>query len=69
MATRSGTATTMEAVGTAEDAEMLRVLGIEYGQGFYFLHPMAGSDLTGSDRVSIVHPGVLTPLGSAVSAP
>lgn len=72
MATRSGTATIMEAVETAEDAEMLRVLGIDYGQGFYFLHPMAGSDLARSDRVGIVHPGrpgVLTPLGSAVSVP
>jgi EAL domain-containing protein (putative c-di-GMP-specific phosphodiesterase class I) len=45
MAARAGTATVMEAVETADDADMLRSLGIDYGQGFFFLEPLAGAEL------------------------
>jgi EAL domain-containing protein (putative c-di-GMP-specific phosphodiesterase class I) len=41
----------MAVVETTEDAEMLRVLGIDYGQGLYLLHTMAGSDPARSSRV------------------
>lgn len=70
MAARVGTATVMEAVETAEDAEILRFLGIDYGQGYYFSEPLPGKVLAGSPRVGIFHPehpGKLSPLG--VSAP
>lgn len=45
MAARTGTATIMEAVETAEDADILRVLGIDYGQGYYFSQPLPGREL------------------------
>jgi EAL domain-containing protein (putative c-di-GMP-specific phosphodiesterase class I) len=45
MAARAGTATIMEAVETAEDAEVLRLLGIDYAQGHFFSAPLAGKDL------------------------
>lgn len=51
MAARAGTATVMEAVETADDAEMLRSLGIDYGQGFFFLEPLAGAELA-----RVLHP-------------
>jgi len=47
MAARAGTATVMEAVETAEDAEVLRHLGIDYGQGHYFSEPLPGRELAG----------------------
>jgi len=45
MAARAGTATIMEAVETAEEAEVLRRLGIDYAQGYFFLKPLPGRDL------------------------
>jgi EAL domain-containing protein (putative c-di-GMP-specific phosphodiesterase class I) len=45
MAERAGTATIMEAVETAEDAETLRMLGIDYGQGYFFSKPLPGAEL------------------------
>jgi EAL domain-containing protein (putative c-di-GMP-specific phosphodiesterase class I) len=67
MASRVGTATVMEAVETTEDAEILRVLGIDYGQGYFFSEPLPGRDLARSPRVGIAlpeHPGKLSPLGT-----
>jgi EAL domain-containing protein (putative c-di-GMP-specific phosphodiesterase class I) len=67
MAARVGTATVMEAVETAEDAEILRFLGIDYGQGYFFSEPLPGKDLASSPRVGIAHPehpGKLSPLGA-----
>ena len=72
MAARTGTATIMEAVETEEEAEILCILGIDYGQGYYFLEPLPGRDLALSSRVGIphpAHPDLLTPLGSASAAP
>jgi EAL domain-containing protein (putative c-di-GMP-specific phosphodiesterase class I)/CheY-like chemotaxis protein len=72
MAARTGTATIMEAVETEEEAEILCILGIDYGQGYYFLEPMPGRDLAHSSRVGIPHPSrpdLLTPLGAASAAP
>jgi EAL domain-containing protein (putative c-di-GMP-specific phosphodiesterase class I) len=72
MAARSGTATIMEAVETEEEAEMLRVLGIDFGQGYFFLEPLPGQELARSQRVGVEHPnrpGVLAPLGPAVPVP
>ncbi|HEY0515097.1 MAG TPA: EAL domain-containing response regulator [Thermoanaerobaculia bacterium] len=70
MAARAGTATVMEAVETAEDAEVLRLLGIDYAQGYFFQRPLPGRELalllkggTSSDRTA-----VLEPLGAAPSA-
>ena len=45
MAARAGTATVMEAVETAEDAEVLRLLGIDYAQGYFFQRPLPGREL------------------------
>jgi EAL domain-containing protein (putative c-di-GMP-specific phosphodiesterase class I) len=45
MAARAGTATIMEAVETAEEAEVLRHLGIDYAQGYFFLKPLPGREL------------------------
>ena len=45
MAARAGTATIMEAVETAEEAEVLRRLGIDYAQGYFFLKPLPGREL------------------------
>jgi EAL domain-containing protein (putative c-di-GMP-specific phosphodiesterase class I) len=70
MAARAGTATVMEAVETAEDAEVLRLLGIDYAQGYFFQRPLPGRELaqilkggSATDRLS-----VLEPLGAAPSA-
>jgi EAL domain-containing protein (putative c-di-GMP-specific phosphodiesterase class I) len=71
MAARVGTATVMEAVETAEDAEILRFLGIDYGQGYFFSEPLPGRELASSPRVGIAHPehpGKLSPLGAASSS-
>ena len=67
MAARTGTATIMEAVETEEEAEILCILGIDYGQGYYFLEPLPGHELAHSARVGIPHPNrpdLLTPLGA-----
>jgi EAL domain-containing protein (putative c-di-GMP-specific phosphodiesterase class I)/ActR/RegA family two-component response regulator len=67
MAVRAGTATIMEAVETEEDADVLPLLGIDYGQGYFFSEPLPGGELAHSLRVGIAHPnlpGVLTPLGA-----
>jgi EAL domain-containing protein (putative c-di-GMP-specific phosphodiesterase class I)/DNA-binding NarL/FixJ family response regulator len=67
MAARVGTATVMEAVETAEDAEILRFLGIDYGQGYFFSEPLPGRELAQSPRVGIAQPGQpgkLSPLGA-----
>jgi EAL domain-containing protein (putative c-di-GMP-specific phosphodiesterase class I)/CheY-like chemotaxis protein len=72
MAARTGTATIMEAVETEEEAEILCILGIDYGQGYYFLEPLPGRDLAHSSRVGIPHPtrpDLLTPIGPAPAAP
>lgn len=71
MAARAGTATIMEAVETPEDAEALRWLGIDYAQGYHFLHPLPGRELAQSGRVGVPRPGhtgLLSPLASALSA-
>jgi EAL domain-containing protein (putative c-di-GMP-specific phosphodiesterase class I) len=72
MAARVGTATVMEAVETPEDAEILRFLGIDYGQGYFFSEPLPGRELACSPRVGIAHPehpGKLTPLGATSPLP
>ncbi len=66
MAARTGIATIMEAVETAAEAEVLHRLGIDYGQGFYFLEPLPGRELARSQRIGITVPGQpdrLQPLG------
>jgi EAL domain-containing protein (putative c-di-GMP-specific phosphodiesterase class I) len=70
MAARAGTATVMEAVETAEDAEVLRLLGIDYAQGYFFQRPVPGLELaqilrSGSSANSAA---VLEPLGAVRSA-
>jgi len=70
MAARAGTATVMEAVETAEDAEVLRLLGIDYAQGYFFQRPLPGLELAqilrgGSSANSAA---VLEPLGAVRSA-
>jgi len=72
MAARVGTATVMEAVETPEDAEILRFLGIDYGQGYFLSEPLPGRELASSPRVGIAHPehpGKLSPLGAASPLP
>jgi EAL domain-containing protein (putative c-di-GMP-specific phosphodiesterase class I) len=71
MAARAGTATVMEAVETAEDAEVLRLLGIDYAQGYFFQRPLPGRELAqilrgGStgDRSSVLEPLGITPSAS-----
>ena len=71
MAARTGIATIMEAVETAEEAEVLHQLGIDYGQGFYFLEPLPGRELALSRRIGITlseGPGRLSPIGVAPDA-
>jgi EAL domain-containing protein (putative c-di-GMP-specific phosphodiesterase class I) len=68
MAARTGIATIMEAVETPEEAEILHHLGIDYGQGFYFLEPLPGDELARSQRVGVSVPGRpdrLSPIGAA----
>lgn len=72
MAARAGTATVMEAVETAEDAEVLRLLGIDYAQGYFFLKPLPGRELAQilrSGELPADRTAVLEPLGAAPSAP
>lgn len=71
MAARAGTATVMEAVETAEDAEVLRLLGIDYAQGYFFQRPLPGRELARLLRAGDSnpdHPGILEPLGATPSA-
>lgn len=71
MAARAGTATIMEAVETAEDAQVLRRLGIDFAQGYYFLKPLPGRDLAQALEVGLLHPArpaAAAPLGTAASA-
>jgi EAL domain-containing protein (putative c-di-GMP-specific phosphodiesterase class I) len=69
MAARAGTATIMEAVETAEDAEMLRLLGIDYGQGHYFSEPLPGRELArrlgGGNACHPGRPGAVGTVGAA----
>lgn len=70
MAARAGTATVMEAVETAEDAEVLRHLGIDYAQGFFFQRPLPGrelADLLRADDAPESRASVLEPLGATPS--
>lgn len=57
MAARAGTATIMEAVETSEDAQTLRLLGIDYAQGYFFLKPVPGRDLNQALDLGFLHPG------------
>jgi EAL domain-containing protein (putative c-di-GMP-specific phosphodiesterase class I) len=68
MAARTGIVTIMEAVETPAEAEMLHQLGIDYGQGFYFLEPLTGQELAHSSRIGITLPGHanrFSPIGAA----
>jgi EAL domain-containing protein (putative c-di-GMP-specific phosphodiesterase class I) len=62
MSRRAGTLTIMEAVETADDAEALRPLGIDYAQGYFFLKPLPGRDLAQVLRAGILHPPRMSPL-------
>jgi EAL domain-containing protein (putative c-di-GMP-specific phosphodiesterase class I) len=53
MAARAGTATIMEAVETAADAEVLLALGVDYGQGRYFQPPLPGAELARAPRIAL----------------
>jgi EAL domain-containing protein (putative c-di-GMP-specific phosphodiesterase class I)/CheY-like chemotaxis protein len=57
MASRTGIATIMEAVETPEEAEVLRQLGIDYAQGYYFLAPLPGDELASASRFGITPAG------------
>jgi EAL domain-containing protein (putative c-di-GMP-specific phosphodiesterase class I) len=72
MAARAGTATVMEAVETAEDAEVLRLLGIDYAQGYFFMRPLPGRELAQLLRAkesSEDTASLLEPLGAALFVP
>jgi EAL domain-containing protein (putative c-di-GMP-specific phosphodiesterase class I) len=72
MAARTGIATIMEAVETSEEADVLHRLGIDYGQGFYFLEPLPGVELARSRRVGITlpdRPDRLSPIGAGSAEP
>jgi EAL domain-containing protein (putative c-di-GMP-specific phosphodiesterase class I) len=72
MAARAGTATVMEAVETAEDAEVLRLLGIDYAQGYFFLKPLPGLELArllSAGESAQDRSGVLEPLGAVPFVP
>jgi EAL domain-containing protein (putative c-di-GMP-specific phosphodiesterase class I) len=70
MAARAGTLTIMEAVETADDAQVLRRLGIDYAQGYFFLKPLPGRDLAQALQVGLLHaaPPAAASLGTAASA-
>lgn len=71
MAARAGTATIMEAVETAEDAQTLRLLGIDYAQGYFFMKPVPGRELNQALDLGFLHPGRASrthSLGTAASA-
>jgi EAL domain-containing protein (putative c-di-GMP-specific phosphodiesterase class I) len=68
MAARTGIATIMEAVETAAEAAVLHQLGIDYGQGFFFLEPLPGQEVARSRRIGIAvagRPGLLSPIDAA----
>jgi EAL domain-containing protein (putative c-di-GMP-specific phosphodiesterase class I) len=70
MAARAGTATIMEAVETAEEAEVLRHLGIDYAQGYFFLKPLPGRELARAleeGPVRPARPGAIGTLGALPS--
>ena len=70
MAARIGVATIMEAVETAAEADVLHQLGIDYGQGFFFLEPLPGRELARSSRVGISvpeRPDLLRPIGAGLA--
>jgi EAL domain-containing protein (putative c-di-GMP-specific phosphodiesterase class I)/ActR/RegA family two-component response regulator len=72
MSRRAGTMTIMEAVETADDAEALRSLGIDYAQGYFFLKPIPGRDLAQALGAGVLHPPRMSPLApvrTAASAP
>ena len=72
MSRRAGTMTIMEAVETADDAEALRSLGIDYAQGYFFLKPLPGRDLARALGAGVLHPPRMSPphpLRAAASAP
>ena len=56
MAARAGTATIMEAVETAEDAQALQTLDIDYAQGYFFLKPLPGRELAQALEMGVLHP-------------
>jgi EAL domain-containing protein (putative c-di-GMP-specific phosphodiesterase class I) len=71
MSRRAGTLTIMEAVETADDAEALRPLGIDYAQGYFFLKPLPGRELAQALRAGVLHPPRMSPppaLRTAASA-
>jgi EAL domain-containing protein (putative c-di-GMP-specific phosphodiesterase class I) len=71
MSRRAGTLTVMEAVETADDAEALRTLGIDYAQGYYFLKPLPGRELAQVLRAGTLQPPRINPplpLRTAASA-
>jgi EAL domain-containing protein (putative c-di-GMP-specific phosphodiesterase class I) len=53
MAARTGAKTVMEAVETPEEAEEIRRLGIDYGQGHFFSHPKTGRELAADESLHI----------------
>lgn len=61
MARRAGTLTIMEAVETAEDANALKGLGIDYAQGYFFLKPLPGRELAQALRVGALRPARVSP--------
>lgn len=71
MSRRANTLTIMEAVETADDAEALRSLGIDYAQGYFFLKPLPGRELAEILRAGTLQPPRITPplpLRTAASA-
>ena len=46
-----------EGIETLEQLELLRKLGCEYGQGYFFSEPLSAEDLA----LSILHPKCNTP--------
>ncbi len=70
MAARAGTVTVMEAVETAEDAALLRYLGIDYAQGYFFLRPLPGRELVQAIRAGLspVSAASLAPFPTSLSA-
>jgi EAL domain-containing protein (putative c-di-GMP-specific phosphodiesterase class I) len=53
MAARTGAKTVMEAVETAAEAEEIRRLGIDFGQGHFFSHPRTGRELAADESLHI----------------
>ena len=54
-----------------EEAEILTLLGIDYGQGFFFLEPLPGQELARSPRVRLSAPAGserLKPRGASSAA-